>query len=74
MIVKKCDICGTEMSMITPRYKVVFDSWLYRAKKDICVSCFERIKDEIRQADTSKAQMPEYEAWKEPFETMVGRG
>ena len=52
MIVKKCDICGAEMRMTTPRYKVIFDGWLYKSEKDICVSCFERIKVEIQTADT----------------------
>lgn len=52
MIVKKCDICGAEMRMTTPRYKVIFYGWLYKSEKDICVSCFERIKAEIQTADT----------------------
>lgn len=56
MIVKKCDICGAEMRMTTPRYKVIFDGWLYKSEKDICVPCFERIKAEIQTADTSQTE------------------
>ena len=52
MIVKKCDICGAEMRITTPRYKVTFDGWLYTKEKDICIDCFKRIVDEIKQADT----------------------
>lgn len=58
MIVKKCDICGAEMRMTTPRYKVVFDGWLYKSEQDICVSCFERIKAEIQTADTPQTEKP----------------
>ena len=54
MIVKKCDICGAEMRMTNPRYKVIFNGWLYKSEMDICVPCFERIKAEIRTADTSQ--------------------
>lgn len=54
MIVKKCDICGAEMSKTTPRYKVVFDGWLYKREMDICVPCFARIEAEIQTADTPK--------------------
>lgn len=52
MIVKKCDICGAEMRITTPRYKVTFDGWLYTEEIDICMDCFERIAEEIKQADT----------------------
>ena len=52
MLMRKCDICGAEMRMTTPRFKVTFDGWLYTERKDICVSCFERIREEIKQADT----------------------
>ena len=52
MLTRKCDICGAEMRMTTPRYKVTFDGWLYKSEKDICVPCFERIKAEIQTADT----------------------
>ena len=52
MLTRKCDICGSEMRVTSPRYTVTFDSWLYKETKDICVTCFERIKSEIKQADT----------------------
>ena len=52
MLTRKCDICGAEMRITTPRYKVIFDGWLYKSEKDICVPCFERIKAEIQTADT----------------------
>ena len=52
MLVTKCDICGKEMPLKSSRYKVSFDGWLYKEDKEICVSCFERIKEEIVQADT----------------------
>jgi len=52
MLMRKCDICGKEMRMTTPRYKITFDGWLYTQEKDICIDCFERIADEIKQADT----------------------
>ena len=52
MLTRKCDVCGAEMRMTTPRYKVTFDGWLYKSEKDICVPCFERIKAEIQTADT----------------------
>ena len=49
MVTRKCDICGAEMCMTTPRYKVIFDAWLYTRENDICVPCFERIKAEIQK-------------------------
>ena len=52
MLTRKCDICGAEMRITTPRYKVTFDGWLYTQEKDICIDCFKRIADEIKQADT----------------------
>lgn len=52
MLTRKCDICGAKMRMKTPRYKIIFDGWLYTQKKDICTDCFKRIAKEIRQADT----------------------
>ena len=56
MLTRKCDICGAEMRMTTPRYKVTFDGWLYKSEKDICVPCFERIKAEIQTADTPQTE------------------
>lgn len=56
MIVKKCDICGAEMRVTTPRYKVVFDGWLYKQEKDICTDCFKRIAEEVKQADTPQTE------------------
>ena len=52
MLARKCDICGAEMRITTPRYKVTFDGWTYTEEVDICVDCFERIAEEIKQADT----------------------
>lgn len=52
MLTRKCDICGAEMRMTTPRYKVTFDGWLYTEEVDICMDCFKRIAKEIKQADT----------------------
>lgn len=52
MLTRKCDICGAEMSMKTPRYKVTFDGRLYTEEIDICMDCFKRITEEIKQADT----------------------
>lgn len=56
MLTRKCDICGKEMRITTPRYKVTFDGWLYTEEKDICTDCFKRIADEIRQADTPQTE------------------
>lgn len=56
MLTRKCDICGSEMRVTSPRYTVTFDGWLYKETKDICVACFERIKSEIRQADTPQTE------------------
>ena len=56
MLTRKCDICGAEMRMTTPRYKVTFDGWLYTQEKDICIDCFKRIADEIKQADTPQTE------------------
>lgn len=56
MIVTKCDICGKEMPSNSSRYKVYFDGWLDKEDKDICVSCFERIKEEIVRANTSHTE------------------
>ena len=57
MLTRKCDICGAEMRMTTPRYKVAFDGWLYTQEKDICTDCFKRIADEIKQADTPQTDL-----------------
>lgn len=51
MLTRKCDICGAEMRMTTPRYKVIFDGWLYTEEVDICMDCFKRIAEEIEQTD-----------------------
>ena len=51
MLTRKCDICGAEMRMTTPRYKVTFDGWLYTEEVDICMDCFKRIAEEIEQTD-----------------------
>ena len=56
MLTRKCDICGAEMRMTTPRYKVAFNGWLYTEEKDICIDCFKRIADEIKQADTQQTE------------------
>lgn len=58
MLTRKCDICGAEMRITTPRYKVTFDGWLYTQEKDICIDCFKRVTDEIRQADTPQTGYP----------------
>ena len=59
MIVKKCDICGAEMRMTTPRYKVTYDGWLYKQDMDVCIKCFDRITDEIKQSDTPQTERSE---------------
>lgn len=59
MLTRKCDICGAEMRMTTPRYKVTFDGWLYTQEKDICIDCFKRIADEIKQADAPQNERSE---------------
>ena len=52
MLTRKCDICGAEMRITTPRYKVVFDGWLYTEEIiDICIDCFNRIAEEIKHTD-----------------------
>ena len=56
MVVRKCDICGSVIHKTTPKYRVIFDGWLYTERKDICVSCFERIREEIKQADTPQTE------------------
>ena len=58
MLVTKCDICGREMPLNGSRYKVTFDGFLYKKDKDVCVSCFERIADEIKQVDTPQTDIP----------------
>ena len=57
-MVRKCDICGSVIHKTTPKYRVIFDGWLYTERKDICVSCFERIREEIKQADTPQTDCP----------------
>ena len=69
MVVRKCDICGSVIHKTTPKYRVIFDGWLYTERKDICVSCFERIREEIKQADTPQTDRDAY--WKELFEAVV---
>ena len=59
MLTRKCDICGAEMRITTPRYKGTFDGWTYTEEVDICVDCFERIAEEIKQADTPQTDMDE---------------
>ena len=56
MLTRKCDICGAEMRITDPRYKVTFNGWLYTEEKDICIDCFKRIADEIRSADTPQTK------------------
>lgn len=56
MLTRKCDICGAEMPMATPRYKVVFCGPLINREKDICTDCIKRIADEIKQADTPQTE------------------
>ena len=56
MLTRKCDICGAEMRITTPRYKVTFDGWLYTEEIDICMDCFKRIYNEIRQVDTPQTE------------------
>ena len=56
MLTRKCDICGAEMRITTPRYKVTFDGWLHTEEIDICMDCFKRIYDEIRQVDTPQTE------------------
>ena len=53
MVVKKCNICGAEMHMIAPRYKVIFNGFFYVKEKDVCMDCFNRIADEINQFDSA---------------------
>ena len=60
MLTRKCDICGTEMRITTPRYKVTFDGWLYTEEIDICMDCFKRIAEEIKQADTPQTTSTPY--------------
>ena len=59
MIVKKCDICGAEMRMTNPRFKVTYDGWLYTEEVDICMDCFNRIAREIKHADTPQDERSE---------------
>ena len=63
MLTRKCDICGAEMRITTPRYKVTFEGWLYTQEKDICIDCFKRIADEIRQADTPQTDWTRRECY-----------
>ena len=58
-MVRKCEICGSVIHKTTPKYRVIFDGWLYTERKDICVSCFERIREEIKQADTPQTERSE---------------
>ena len=48
MLTRKCDICGAEMRVTTPRYKVTFEGWLYTEEVDVCMDCFKRIEEEIK--------------------------
>lgn len=66
MLTRKCDICGAEMRIATPRYKVIFNRLLYTEEKDICTDCFKRISDEIKQADTPQTDVYDYkDKWQE---------
>ena len=71
MLTRKCDICGAEMRITTPRYKVTFDGWLYTQEKDICIDCFKRIADEIKQADTPQTDAEITEFAKEIVHKMI---
>ena len=55
-MVRKCDICGCVIHKTMPNYRVEFCGWLYTERKDICVSCFKRIREEIKQADTPQTE------------------
>ena len=59
MLTRKCDICGAEMSMKDPRYKVIYDGWLYKEEVDVCPGCFDRITEEIKQANTPQTERSE---------------
>ena len=61
MLTRKCDICGAEMRITTPRYKVTFEGWFYAREKDICINCFKRIVEEIIKPDTPQIEI----GWKE---------
>ena len=59
MLTRKCDICGREIGMVDAHYKLVFEGGFIRKEKDICISCFNRIKDEIekpQQSDTPQTE------------------
>ena len=59
MLTRKCDICGREIGMVNAHYQLKFDAGFFRKEKDICISCFNRIKDEIekpQQADTLQTE------------------
>ena len=62
MLTRKCDICGREIGMVNAHYQLIFDGGFIRKEKDICISCFNRIKDEMKkpqQADTPQTEEPQ---------------
>lgn len=71
MLTRKCDICGAEMRIKTPRYKVTYDGWLYTEEVDICMDCFERIAEEIKQADAPQTDAEITEFAKEIVHKMI---
>ena len=54
MLTRKCDICGREIGMVNAHYQLIFDGGFIRKEKDICISCFNRIKDEIEKPQQQK--------------------
>jgi len=56
MLVRKCDICGAEIRRTIPRYRIIFSTLTFELEKDVCTSCFERISDEIEQANASRTE------------------
>lgn len=57
MLTRKCDVCGREIGVVNAHYQLIFDAGFFRREKDICISCFNRIKDEIeKQADTPQTE------------------
>ena len=56
MLTRKCDICGREIRRADSRYVFRFDGVLYSMERDMCSDCYNRIRNEMSQADTPKTE------------------
>lgn len=57
MLVRKCDICGGEISSVDTRYKLVFKSIFFEKEKDVCKECLQRIASEVRKDNSPQTDL-----------------